>query len=340
LSSERKNRHHPTGRIFVRLPRRSFLHLAATGAALPILSRPSLALTYPTRPVRIIVGAVPGSAPDVVARLIADWLSRRLGQSFFIDNRAGASGNLAAEMVAGAAPDGYTLLLVSASNAINATLYRNLKFNILRDFTPIAGVVAFPMVITVSAAFPAKTLPELIAAAKQNPGKINIGTPPVGSPQHVAGELLKMLTGINVVFVAYRGGPPAITDALSGQVQGVIGTVLLTIEQIRAGGLRPLAVTGTSRSELLPDIPTVADTVPGFEATQWVGIAAPKNTPQNIVAQLNREIDAGLAEPAMKGKIAALGGTELFGSADFGSYVAAEVAKWAKVIAFANIKAD
>jgi tripartite-type tricarboxylate transporter receptor subunit TctC len=325
----------------VRLARRYFLHLAATGAALPVLPRPSLALAYPSRPVRIIVGAVPGSAPDVVARLIADWLSRRLGQTFFVDNHNGASGNLAAEMVTGAAADGYTLLLVSASNAINATLYRNLRFNILRDFAPIAGVVAFPMVITVSAGFSAKTLPELIAAAKQNAGKINIGTPSVGSPQHVAGELLKMLTGINVVFVAYRGGPPAITDALSGQVQGVIGTVLLTIEQIRAGGLRPLAVTGASRSELLPDVPTVAEIVPGFEATQWVGIVAPNNTPQNIVEQLNREIEAGLAEPSMKAKIAALGGTELFGSAaEFGSYVAAEVAKWAKVIEFANIKAD
>ena len=284
---------------------------------------------------------MPGSAPDVVARLIADWLSRRLGQTFFVDNRNGASGNLAAEMVAGAAADGYTLLLVSASNSINATLYRNLKFNVLRDFAPVAGVVAFPMVITVSAAFPAKSLPELIAAAKQNPGKINIGTPPVGSPQHVAGELLKMLTGINVVFVAYRGGPPAITDALSGQVQGVIGTVLLTIEQIRAGGLRPLAVTGARRSELLPDVPTVADVVPGFEATQWVGIVAPKNTPPEIVEELNREIEAGLAEPSMKAKITALGGTELPGSAaDFGSYIAAEVAKWAKVIKFAGIKAD
>jgi tripartite-type tricarboxylate transporter receptor subunit TctC len=323
------------------LPRRHFLQLAATGAALPVLARPSLALGYPTRPVRIIVGAVPGSAPDVVARLIADWLSRRLGQTFFVDNHNGASGNLAAEMVAGAAPDGCTLLLVSASNSINATLYRNLKFNVLRDFVPVAGVVAFPMVITVSAAFPAKSLPELIAAAKQNPGKINIGTPPVGSPQHVAGELLKMLTGINVVFVAYRGGPPAITDALSGQVQGVIGTVLLTIEQIRAGGLRPLAVTGASRSELLPDVPTVADTVPGFEATQWVGIVAPKNTPQEIVEELNREVEAGLAEPSMKAKITALGGTELPGSAAaFGSYIAAEVAKWAKVIKFADIKAD
>jgi tripartite-type tricarboxylate transporter receptor subunit TctC len=321
--------------------RRRLLGLTAAGAALVPLSRRAAALTYPARPVRIIVGAVPGSAPDVIARLMADWLSKRLGQTFFVDNRNGASGNLAAEMVAGAAPDGYTLLLVSASNAINATLYRNLKFNILRDFTPVAGVVAFPMVITVSKAFPSKSLPELIAAAKQNPGKINIGTPPIGSPQHVAGELLKMLTGINVVFVAYRGGPPAITDALSGQVQGVIGTVLLTIEQIRAGGLRPLAVTGTVRSELLPDVPTVADVVPGFEATQWVGIAAPKNTPPDIVEALNREIDAGLADPAMKAKIVALGGTELPGSAaSFGSHVAAEAAKWAKVIAFADIKAD
>lgn len=321
--------------------RRRLLGLAAAGAALAPWARRAVALTYPTRPVRIIVGAVPGSAPDVIARLMADWLSKRLGQTFFVDNRNGASGNLAAEMVAGAAPDGYTLLLVSASNAINATLYRNLKFSILRDFTPVAGVVAFPMVITVSAPFPAKTLPELIAAAKQNPGKINIGTPPVGSPQHVAGELLKMLTGINVVFVAYRGGPPAITDALSGQVQGVIGTVLLTIEQIRAGGLRPLAVTGTSRSELLPNVPIVADVVPGFEATQWVGIVAPKNTPQDIVEALNREIKAGLADPAMKAKIVALGGTELPGpAAAFGSHIAAEAAKWAKVIAFADIKAD
>jgi tripartite-type tricarboxylate transporter receptor subunit TctC len=321
--------------------RRRLLGLAAAGAASASWSRRAAAVTYPTRPVRIIVGAVPGSAPDVIARLMADWLSRRLGQSFFVDNRNGASGNLAAEMVAGAAPDGYTLLLVSASNSINATLYRNLKFNILRDFTPVAGVVAFPMVITVSAPFPAKTFPELIAAAKQNPGKINIGTPPIGSPQHVSGELLKMLTGINVVFVAYRGGPPAITDALSGQVQGVIGTVLLTIEQIRAGGLRPLAVTGTSRSELLPDVPTVSDTVPGFEATQWVGVVAPRNTPADIIEALNREIEAGLAEPSMKGKIVALGGTELPGSAaSFGSYVEAEVDKWAKVIEFADIKAD
>jgi tripartite-type tricarboxylate transporter receptor subunit TctC len=326
---------------FVHLPRRAFLHLAATGAAVPVLGGRARALDYPARPVRVIVGAVPGSAPDVVARLAADWLSRRLGQAFVVENRNGASGNLAAEAVAGAAPDGYTLLLVSASNAINTTLYHHLKFNILHDFAPVAGLVGFPMVITVSARFPAKSLPELIAYAKANPGKMNIGTPPVGSPQHVAGELFKMMSGADAVFVAYRGGPPAISDALSGQVQGVIGTVLLTIEQIRAGGLRPLAVTSSARSPLLPDVPTVAAFVPGFEASQWVGLVAPKNTPAEIVERLNREVELGLADAAMKTKIVNLGGTALPGSAAaFGQFTTAEVDKWAKVIKFANIKVE
>ncbi len=325
----------------MKLPRRRFLHLAAAGAVLPAWSHGARALDYPVRPVRVIVGAVPGSAPDVSARLVADWLSRRLGQTFFVENRNGASGNLAAEAVAGAPPDGYTLLLVSASNAINATLYNDLKFNVLRDFAPVAGVVGFPMVMTVSAPFPAKSLPEFIAYAKANPGKINIGTPPVGSPQYVAGELFKMMSGTNVVLVAYRGGPPAISDALSGQVQGVIGTVLLTIEQIRSGGLRALAVTGATRSELLPEIPTVGEFVPGFEASQWVGICAPKNTPTRIVETLNREIDLGLAEPAIKARIANLGGTVLPGSpGEFGKFTADEVDKWAKVIKFANITAE
>ena len=299
------------------------------------------AQAYPARPVRVIVGAVPGAAPDVIARLAADWLSRRLGRTFFVDNRNGASGNLAAEAVAGAAPDGYTLLLVSASDAINATLYHNLKFNILSDFAPIAGIVAFPMVITASGSFQPKTLAELIAYAKANPGKLNIGTPPVGSPQHVAGQLFNMMSGTNIVFVAYRGGPQAITDALSGQVQGVIGTVLLTIEQIRSGGLRPLAVTSATRSELLPDTPTVGSLVPGFEASQWIGLAAPKNTPPEIIGQINREIQSGLADPGMKAKIATLGGTALPGSpTDFSKYVANEVEKWGKVIKFANITAE
>jgi len=321
--------------------RRKFLLLAAGGTALPALPRGAVALDYPTRPVRVVVGAVPGSAPDVSARLIADWLSRRLGQTFFVENRNGASGNLAAEAVAAAPADGYTLLLASASNAINATLYRGLKFNFLRDFAPVAGVVAFPMVITVSAPFPAKSLAELIAAAKAAPGKINIGTPPIGSPQHVAGELFKMRSGADIVLVAYRGGPPAITDALSGQVQGVIGTVLLTIEQIRSGGLRALAVTGTGRSELLPEVPAVAEFIPGFEASQWIGIVAPKNTPAEIVARLNREIELGLADATIKGRIANLGGAALPGTPDdFGKFTADEVDKWAKVITFADIKAD
>ena len=319
--------------------RRDFLRLAAGTAALSAL--PAIAQTYPSRPVRVVVGAIPGSAPDVSARLVADWLSRRLGQTFFVENRNGASGNLAAEEVLGAPPDGYTLLLASASNAINVTLYENLKFNFLSDFAPVAGVVGFPMVITVSASFPVKTLPQLIARAKENPGKINIGTPGIGSPQHVSGELFKLMSGANIVLVPYRGGPPAITDALSGQIQGAIGTVLLTIDHIRSGGLRALAVTGAARSELLPDVPTVADFVPGFEATQWVGIVAPKNTPADIVERLNREINGGLADPGIKAKIANLGGAVISGTpAAFGKFSADEVGKWAKVIKFANIRPD
>ena len=325
----------------MRFPRRQFLHLAAGAALAPAAARTSSAQTYPARPVRIVVGAVPGSAPDVCARLVADWLSRRLGQTFFVENRNGASGNLAAEEVVAAPPDGYTLLLASASNAINVTLYDNLKFNLVRDFAPVAGVVAFPMVITVNAKFPVKSFPDFITRAKENPGKINIGTPGIGSPQHVAGELFKMMSGANIVLVPYRGGPPAITDALSGQIQGMIGTVLLTIDQIRSGGLRALAVTGAARSELLPEIPTVADFVPGFEASQWIGIVAPKNTPMDIVEKLNREINSGLADPGIKTKIANLGGAVISGTPEaFAKFTADEVTKWAKVIKFANIKAD
>ena len=323
------------------LPRRTFLHLAAAGAAIPALGGRACARDYPARPVRVIVGAVPGSAPDVIARLAADWLSRKLGQTFFVDNRNGASGAIAAEAVAGAAADGYTLLLVSASDSINATLYHHLKFDFLRDFVPVGGLVAFPMVITASATLQAKTLPELIAYAKAHPGKLNIGTPPVGSPQHVAGELFNLMSGTDIVFVAYRGGPQAITDALSGQVQGVVGTVLLTIEQIRSGGLRPLAVTSTARAALLPDVPTVSTFVPGFDATQWIGLVAPKNVPPEIVERLNHEIQLGLADATMKTKIANLGGTALPGSAAvFGQFAASEVAKWGKVIKFANIKVE
>jgi tripartite-type tricarboxylate transporter receptor subunit TctC len=288
--------------------RRKFLHLAASAAALPLISPVARAQSYPARPVRLIVGAVPGSAPDVIARLIAQWLSERLGQPFVVENRNGASGNLAAEAVVRAQPDGYTLLLASASNAINATLCDNLNFSFIRDIAPVAGVVRFPMVITVHSSFPAKTLPDFIASAKTTPG--------IGSPQHVAGELFKMVmvTGTNIVLIPYRGGPPAISDALSGQIQGVIGTVLLTIEHIRSGGLRVLAVTGTTRSELLPEIPTVSEFVPGFEASQWIGIGAPKNTPMRGINRLDHEINSGLADALVKARIIDLGGTVLPGS--------------------------
>jgi tripartite-type tricarboxylate transporter receptor subunit TctC len=325
----------------MKLPRRKVLGLAAGGTALAAMPRIARAEAYPTRPVRLIVGGTPGSAPDVIARLMAQWLSQRLGQTVFVENRNGASDNLATQAVVEAAPDGYTLLLASASNAINATLFADLRFNFIRDIAPIAGVVTFPMVITVNAAFPPKSLPELLADAKAHPGKINIGTPPLGSPQHVAGELLKMMTGADIVMVAYRGGPAAVNDAISGQIQGVIGTVLLTLPQIRSGGLRALAVTSTTRSALLPEVPTVDQFVQGFEAGQWVGIGAPKNTPVEIVERLNRDINAGLTDAALTGRIADLGGVTLPGSpADFGKFVAAETKKWGDVIKFAAIKPE
>jgi tripartite-type tricarboxylate transporter receptor subunit TctC len=325
----------------MKLRRRNFLRLAAGGAAMTAVPRIASADSYPARPVRLIVGGTPGSAPDVIARLVAQWLSQRLGQTVFVENRNGASDNLATQAVVEAAPDGYTLLLASASNAINATLFASLKFNFIRDIVPIAGVVTFPMVITVNAAFPAKSLPELLADAKAHPGKINIGTPPLGSPQHVAGELFKMMTGVDVVLVAYRGGPAAVSDALSGQIQGVIGTVLLTLPQVKSGGLRALAVTSTTRSALLPEVPTVDQFVHGFEAGQWVGIGAPKNTPIEIVERLNREINDGLADAAIKARIAQLGGVALPGSAaDFGEFIVAETKKWGDVIRSAKIKPE
>ena len=323
------------------LARRRFLHLAAGIAALPAGGRLARADAYPSRPVRLLVGAVPGSSPDVVARLIAERLSERLGQAFVVENRAGASGNLATQDVARAAPDGYTLLLVSAGNAINTSLFENLSFDLVRDIAPVSGVVSFPMVITVRSQFSAKTLPELIAYAKDKPGKLNMGTPPIGSPQDVAGELFKMMTATNFVIVPYRGGPPAITDALGGQIDGVIGTVLLLIDFIRNGSLRALAVTGKTPSELLPDIPTVASVVPGFEASQWMGIGTPTNTPAAIVETLNREINAGLADPAMQKRLADLGGTPFpVTAAEFGAFVVAETDKWGKVVKSASLKPE
>jgi len=321
--------------------RRKFLRLAASTAALPLISRVAQAQSYPARPVRLIVGAVPGSAPDVIARLTAHSLTERLGQSVIVENRSGASGNLATEAVARAAPDGYTLLLVSAGNAINSSLYENLNFDLIRDIAPIAGIVSFPMVITVRAPLPVNSLAELMAFANAQPGKINIGTPPIGSPQHVAGELFKMLTGTNVVLVAYRGGPPAISDALGGQIDGVIGTVLLLIDFIRSGKLRALAVTGLARSELLPDIPTVSTIVPSFEASQWIGLGAPANTPATIIERLNDEVNASLADAKIKSRLIDLGGTAFPGAAsEFGAFISAETTKWGKVVKFANLKPE
>ncbi len=306
-----------------------------------VMPRLALAETYPTRPVRLIVGSTPGSSPDVIARLIAHWLSERLGQTVFVENRNGGSENLATQAVVDAPPDGYTLLLASAANTINTTLFTNLNFNFIRDIAPIGSLVTFPMVIAVTSSFAAKSLPELMAEARAHPGKINLGTPPLGTPHYIAGELFKMMTGTDIVLVAYRGGPPAVSDALSGQIQGVIGTVLLTLEQIRSGSLRALAVTGTTRCDLLPEVPTVDQFVPGFEAGQWIGLGAPKNTPNDIIERLSREINAGLADTAFKAKIASLGGLVLPGSpADFGKFIADETKKWGGVIKFANIRLE
>ncbi|MGH6673250.1 MAG: Bug family tripartite tricarboxylate transporter substrate binding protein [Xanthobacteraceae bacterium] len=323
------------------LHRRNLLGATAAAAATAALPSNGRAETFPTRAVRLVVGGTPGSAPDVVARLAAQWLSERLGQTMYVENRNGASNNLAAEEVVNAKPDGYTLLLATATNAINATLFTHLRFNFIHDIAPVGGLISFPMVITVTSAFPAKTLPELLAAAKAQPGTINIGTPPLGSPQHVAGELLKMTTGANIVFVPYRGGPQAITDALGGQIQGAVGTVLLTLPHIKSGGLRPLAVTGSTRCELLPDVPTVNETVAGFEASQWTGMGAPRNTPAEIINRLNREINAGLTDDALKKRIMALGGVTLPNTpTEFATYIADETTKWGKVIRFAKLKAD
>jgi tripartite-type tricarboxylate transporter receptor subunit TctC len=325
----------------MKLPRREFLHLAAGTAVLPALPRMAQADTYPSRPVRMFVGSTPGAAPDVVARLFSQWLSERLGQPFVVENRPAGGGNLAAEPVVRAAPDGYMLLVFSASNAIDATLLDTLNFDLGRDIAPVAGLIGLPMVLLVNPAFPAKTLPEFIAYAKANPGKVNIGTPPVGSPQYVSSALLEMMTDTKLAVIPYRGGPAAVTDAISGQIQGVIGTVLLVIAQARAGSLRPLAVTSTARSELLPDVPTMTEFLPGYEASQWIGIGAPKDTPAAIINKLNAEINAAFSDPAMKTKVTALGGMVLPGSAgEFGKFVADETVKWAKVVKFSGARVE
>jgi len=279
----------------MKLPRRRFLHLAAGAAALPAISRIAWAQTYPTRPVRWIIGYPPGGSADITARLMGQWLSERLGQTFVIESRPGAGTNIATETVVRAPPDGYTLLLVAPANAINATLYDRLSYDFIRDIAPVAGLIRFPNVIVVNPSVPAKTVPELIAYAKANPGKLNMASSGNGSTIHVSGELFKRMTGINMVHVPYRGGAPALIDMISGQVQVMFDNLPTSIAFIRAGKLRPLAVTTTTRSELLPDLPTVADFVPGYEASAWYGIGVPKGTPHEIINKLNKEINAILA---------------------------------------------
>jgi tripartite-type tricarboxylate transporter receptor subunit TctC len=323
------------------LPRRRFLHLAAGAAALPAVSRMAWAQAYPTRPVRIIVGFAPGGTADIVARLIAQWLSERLGQPFVVENRTGAATNIATEAVVRAPADGYTLLFVTTSNAINATLYEKLNFNFMRDIAPVAGVTRVPNVFVVNPSVPATTVPEFIAYAKANAGKLSMASGGIGSTGHVSGELFKMMTGLNIEHVPYRGGAPALTDLLAGQVQVYFSPMPAAIEYIRAGKLRALAVTTAARSEALAEIPTLGEFVPGYEASAWEGIGAPKNTSAEIVEKLNTEVNAALGDPKMKARLADLGGTPLVGSpADFGKLIADETEKWAKVIKFAGIKSE
>jgi tripartite-type tricarboxylate transporter receptor subunit TctC len=323
------------------LPRRRFLRLAAGAAALPAVSRFALAQAYPTRPVRLIVGLAAGGGNDIAARLIGQWLSERLGQQFIVENRPGAGSNIATEVVVRAPSDGYALLLVGASAAINATLNEKLNFNFIRDIAPVASISRVPNVLVVHPSFPAKTVPEFISHAKTNPGKISMGSPGIGSPQHVACELFKMMTGVNMIHVPYRGLAPALTDLLGGQVHVLFGTAPGSIEYIRSGTLRPLAVTTATRWDELPDIPTLSDFVPGFEASSWYGVGAPRNTPTEIIEKLNKEINAGLADPKIKVRLADLGSTVLPGSpADFGKLIADETEKWGKVVRFAGIKPE
>ncbi len=323
----------------MKLRRRQFLHLAAGAAALPAMSRIACALDYPSRPVRFVVGFPAGSATDIVGRLIAQALSERLGQQFIVDDRPGAGSNMAAEFVVRADPDGYTLLQVASPNAINATLYDNLSFNFVRDIAPVAGIMRYPYVVTVNPSFPATTIPEFIAYAKANPGKINMASAGNGTAPHVFGALFMMMTGVNMVHVAYRGS--YFSDLIGGQVQVVFSPLPSTIGYFKAATLRPLAVTTATRSDALPDIPTVGDFVPGYEASSWQGVGAPKNTPSAIIDKLNKEINAVIADPKMKARLADLGGTVLSSSpAAFGKLIADETDKWGKVIKSAGIKPE
>jgi tripartite-type tricarboxylate transporter receptor subunit TctC len=326
----------------MKLPhRRQFLHLAAGAATLPAVLHIARAQAYPTRPVRVIVPFAPAGDTDLVARLMGQWLSERLGQPFIIENRPGAGTNIGTEAVVRAPADGYTLLLASPPSAINATLYDKLNFVFLRDIAPVAGIIRVPFVMEINPSIPAKTVPEFIAYAKANPGKINMASGGIGTSVHIAGELFKMMAGVNLVHVPYRGSAPALTDMISGQVHVMFDILTSSIQHIRSGALRALAVTSGTRSEALPDLPTVGDFVPGYEATAWYGIAAPKNTPIEIVGKLNKEINAGLGDPKIKARFADLASTVIPGSsAEFGKLVGQEIEKWGMVVKFSGAKAD
>jgi tripartite-type tricarboxylate transporter receptor subunit TctC len=321
--------------------RRDFLHLAVGAAALLMAPAVASAQSYPTRPVHVIVGFAAGGPNDTVARLLGQTLSERLGQQFVVENRTGAASNIGTEAVVRAAPDGYTLLLVSSANAVNATLYDNLSYNFIRDIVPVASVLRVPNLMVVNPAVPAKTIPEFIAYAKANAGKINMATSGNGSTTHTSGELFKLMAGVDLVTVAYRGGAPALIDLIAGQTQVMFEPTIAAMEYVKAGKLRALAVTSMRRSELLPDVPTVAEFVPGYEASQWYGVGAPRGTPAEVVAKLNSEINAALADPKLKARLSDLG-AELtpMTSAEFGKLIADETEKWGKVVRSANLKPE
>jgi tripartite-type tricarboxylate transporter receptor subunit TctC len=325
----------------MKFDRRKFLQLTATGLAAPVFPRAATAEDYPTRPVRIVAGFAAGGGVDITARLIGQWLNERLGQSFVVENRTGAGGNIGTEAVVGAVPDGYTLLLATVPNAVNAALYNNLKFNFIRDIAPVAGIIRVPMIILLHPSMPVKTVPELIAYAKANPGKVNMASAGNGSAPHMAGELFKMMAGVNMVHVPYRGQGPALTDLLGGEVQVLFATAPGTTDYIASGKLRALAVTTAARAEVVPDLPPVGDFVPGYETSQWYGMCAPGKTPADIIGKLNKEINAAIADAGMKARLAALGGEPLPGTpADFGKLIAEETEKWAKVVKAAGLKPD
>jgi len=321
--------------------RRTFLQLAALAAAIPAMPRAASALDYPTRPVRIIAGFAAGGGVDITARLIGQWFTDRLGQSFVTENRPGAGGNIGTETVVNAPPDGYTLLLATVPNAVNASLYPKLNFNFIRDIAAIGGIIRVPMIVMVHPDVPYKTVPELIAYAKANPGKISMASAGNGSAPHMAGELFKMMAGVDMLHVPYRGQGPAMTDLLSGQVQLLFATAPGTIDYVKTGKLRALAVTTATRAEVMPELPVIADFVPGYETSQWYGLCAPKAVPETIVATLNKEINAAIANPALKKRLEALGGEPLPGTpADFSRLIAEETEKWAKVVAAAGLKPE